>query len=296
MNPVRTLSVYLAAVFAGGAALAPWLYRGVQQLAPDSGIAHQPFHRYVNRCLLVGAVLGLFPLVRSLGIRSWASLGWVMPTQEFRRLTTGLTLGFASLALAAAVPLMAGVRALQFEAPILELLRHLLNAALSAVVVAVLEELLFRGAVFGALRRVHGFTLAALLSSALYSLVHFFDRPPAPEIIGAWTGWVTLGAMLHGFTEMDQLLPGFLSLAVAGWVLSWCREQTGSLTVGIGLHAGWIFWLKSFGFLTRDTHNPGTSAFWGTAKLYDGWPTCGILIAVALMVWARPKIPREGAS
>ena len=288
--------MYLAAVFAGGAMLAPWLYRGVQQFAPDSGIAHQPFHRYVNRCLLAGAILGLFPLIRSLGIRSWASLGWVVPIRESRRLATGLGLGFASLALAATVPLIAGIRAFHIEGATTELVRPLLNATLSAVVVAVLEELLFRGAVFGALRRVHGFALAALLSSAVYSLVHFFDRPAAPETIGAGTGWITLGAMLHGFTEVNRLLPGFLSLAVAGWMLAWCREQTGSLTVGIGLHAGWIFWLKSFGFLTEDTHSPGASGFWGTAKLYDGWPACGILIALALILWARPKIPREGAS
>ncbi len=296
MNPVRALSVYLAAVFAGAATLSPWLYRAVQHLAPDSGIAHQPFHRYVNRCLLVGALLGLYPLIRALGIRSWASLGWVIPTREARRLTAGLALGFASLALAAAVPLIAGVRAAAMDAPPAEVVRHLVNATLSAAVVATLEELLFRGAVFGSLRRVHGFATAALASSGIYSLVHFFDRPAPPDAVGAWTGWSTLGAMLHGFTEVDRLIPGFLSLAVAGWLLAWCREQTGSLTVSIGLHAGWIFWLKSFGFLTRDTHSPGTSGFWGTAKLYDGWPAFVILLAVALMLWGRPRLPKEGSS
>ena len=294
MNPFRALSVYLVAVFAGAATLAPWLYRSVQHLAPESGVAHQPFHRYVNRCLLAGALLGLYPLLRSLGIRSGASLGWVTPTREGRRLGSGLALGFASLALAAAVPLIAGVRATAADVSTGDLIRHLFNASVSAVLVAILEELLFRGAVFGSLRRLHGFTAAALLSSGLYSLVHFFDRPAPPDVVGAWTGWSTLGAMLHGFTEVDRLIPGFLSLAVAGWLLAWCREQTGSLTVSIGLHAGWIFWLKSFGFLTRDTHSPGTSGFWGTAKLYDGWPAFGILLAVALMLWGRPRLPREG--
>ena len=296
MNPVRALSVYLAAVFAGAATLAPWLYRAVQHLAPDSGIAHQPFHRYVNRCLLAGALLGLHPLLRSLGIRSGSSLGWVTPTREGRRLGSGLALGFASLALAAAVPLIAGVRATVVDVSAGELIRHLLNASVSAALVAILEELLFRGAVFGSLRRLHGFTAASLLSSGLYSLVHFFDRPAPPDVVGAWTGWSTLGAMLHGFTELDRLIPGFLSLAVAGWLLAWCREQTGSLTVSIGLHAGWIFWLKSFGFITRDTHSPGTSGFWGTAKLYDGWPAFVILFAVALMLWGRPQLPKEGTS
>lgn len=289
MKPIRALLVYLTAVFAGAATIAPWVYRAVQAWAPGSGLAHQPFHRYVNRCLLGFALVGLFPLLRSLGIRSGASLGWIFPFREPRRLATGLAAGFLSLALAAAVPVIAGVRGWNPEITPTNLLQHGLNAALSAAVVSVLEECLFRGAVYGALRRVHGLTTATLVSALIYSLVHFFDRPPAPDSMGIWTGWTTLAAMLQGFTQLDRLLPGLLSLGIAGGLLAVCRERTGSLTLGIGMHAGWIFWLKSFGFLTRDIPGPGATAFWGTSRLYDGWPTCGILVAVALMLIATPS-------
>src|SRR5947207_1053678 len=57
VRPLRALQGYLAAVFLGAAAVAPWIYLAVRRLAPGSGLAHQPFHRYVSRCLLVrGAV------------------------------------------------------------------------------------------------------------------------------------------------------------------------------------------------------------------------------------------------
>jgi hypothetical protein len=201
-------------------------------------------------------------------------------------------LGFASLALAAAVPVMAGIREWHFEDSASAVTRHLFNAALSAVVVSILEELLFRGAVYGALRRAHGATVAVVGSAVLYSVVHFFDRPAPPPSVDAWTGWTTLGAMLHGFTQWDRMIPGFLSLAVAGGILAWIRERTGSLTVGIGLHTGWIFWLKSFGALTRGLPGPSSAAYWGSAKLYDGWPACGILIGVALIVFGATRGPQ----
>ncbi len=289
MHPIRALLVYLAAVFGGAATLAPWVHRAVQHLAPDSSIAHQPFHRYVSRCLLFLALLGLFPLVRALGIRSAAALGWILPTREPRRLVIGLVLGFASLALAAAVPVIAGIREWHPQGTASVVARHIINGAVSAVVVSILEELLFRGAVFGALRRAHGAAIAVVGSAVLYSVVHFFDRPGTPPFVDAWTGWTTLGAMLHGFTQWDRVFPGFLTLAVAGGILAWIRERTGSLTVGIGLHAGWIFWLKSFGALTRGLPGPSGAAFWGSAKLYDGWPACGILIGVALIVFGATR-------
>jgi membrane protease YdiL (CAAX protease family) len=88
------------------------------------------------------------------------------------------------------------------------------------------------------------FTVAAL-TSALYSWVHFFERPPRPESVDAFTGIITLGQMLRGFTDVQSLIPGWLSLVLAGWMLALARERTGSLAFSIGLHAGWIFWLKA---------------------------------------------------
>ena len=294
MKPIRALLVYLTVVFSGAALVAPWVYRLVQILAPGSGIALQPFHRYVNRCLLILALAGLWPLLRFLNIRSRKSVGWTPIYSQGRNIGLGLGLGFLSLALAAGLPMIAGARTLQTGEPPGRWLQHTGNAALSALVVSVLEELLFRGAVFGALRRVHSFTLAALLSATVYSLVHFFERPAPPASIDAWTGLTTLGQMLHGFTAIHQLVPGFLTLALAGGLLAWARERTGSLWFGIGLHAGWIFWLKSFGFLTRESFPPAAPGFWGTSRLYDGWPAFAILALIAVFLaprWRNSRSP-----
>ncbi|MCX6896715.1 MAG: hypothetical protein NTZ16_14740 [Verrucomicrobia bacterium] len=91
------------------------------------------------------------------------------------------------------------------------------------------------------------------------------------------SGLQLLPPMLAGFVDAQKLLPGFFSLTVAGALLALAYQRTGGLYFSIGLHAGWIFWLKSYGFLTATA--PGANAwFWGTGKLIDGWLAFFILL------------------
>ena len=89
----------------------------------------------------------------------------------------GLGWGFVALSVAASITVALGARALDLDHPPERWLKHFKNAAMSATFVALLEELLFRGALFGTLRRTHSFWSAALISSSLYALLHFLERP-----------------------------------------------------------------------------------------------------------------------
>ncbi|MFM2082090.1 MAG: hypothetical protein RL380_781, partial [Verrucomicrobiota bacterium] len=51
------------------------------------------------------------------------------------------------------------------------------------------------------------------------------------------------------------------------------------LWLGIGLHAGWIFWLKCTGVLAPVVAGARVS-FWGSNQLIDGWLTLGALLLV----------------
>ena len=290
VKPFRVLLAYLAAVFLGAAALAPWVYLAAQRLAPGSGLTHQPFHRYVHRCLLALALLGLWPLVRAMGLKSWAEIGWKPRPTWLREIGSGIGLGLLSLALATVTALVFGGRVWRADHTAAEWAWHLASAAGTAIFVGCLEELLFRGAVFSALRRTTSFAFATAVSSGVYALVHFFEKPAPPASVDAFTGFVVLGQMLRGFTDLHELIPGFLTLTLAGGLLAWARERTGALWLGTGLHAGWIFWLKSYGFLTEAAPS-ATTALWGTAKLYDGWAALAVLslVAVALRIRWRDQ-------
>ena len=292
MSAARVLLVYLVAIFLGGALLAPWLWESMQFLAAHfpslRHTAEQPFHRYVNRCLLMIAVAGLWPLIRTFRVRERGELGWVGPWGP--AVAKGFVLGFGALGLVTVLGLLAGTRIWVAPTDLGRWLGRLGSAALSAAVVACLEEFLFRGVLHGVLRRTLGFAATAAITSALYSWVHFFERPPKPEHVDAWTGLWTLGQMLRGFTSISSLVPGWLSLVVAGLALALARERTRSLAFSIGLHAGWIFWLKAYGFATSDV--PGAnSAIWGSGRLFDGWLALGLLALQAFLIHAalRPQ-------
>ncbi len=83
---------------------------------------------------------------------------------------------------------------------------------------------------------------------------------------------------MSGFTDLNVVIPGFFNLTLAGVLLGLAYQRTGNLYFSIGLHAGWIFWLKSYGTLTTPVANALPWLF-GTNKLIDGWLALAVLIA-----------------
>jgi len=274
MHPLRALLIYFSAIFVGGALAAPWVY-GLGQWAGEHvralhALAAEPFQRYLTRTFLVIALAGLWPFARGIGARSWSHVGLAKPAGQWPKLAGGFLLGFASLAVVAALTILAGDRELDTSRTAGAFVKHLLNASLAAVVVATLEEIVFRGALYGALRTAFRWTTALVVSSAVYALVHFFEKPePLAQITWA-SGLVLLPKLARGFVDWHTVMPGFLNLTLAGIILGLAYQRFGNLYFSIGLHAGWIFWLKSFSFLTDPVHS-ASAWFWGTRKLIDGW-------------------------
>lgn len=284
MRPLRALVIYLIGVFMGGALLAPWLYRLAQTVAtPFPHIAGAPFHRFVDHSLLALALTGLWPLLRGLGATSGREIGLVSPRDQWKKLGGGLLLGFVMLAVGAGTALVCSDRTLAQNLTAHKIVGTLFNAVAAAVVLAGFEEILFRGGIFGGLRRTFYWSLALLISSGVYALVHFLQ--PA-ELTGpvAWnSGLILLPQMMHGFVDWHALVPGFFSLLLAGLLLGLAFQRTGNLYFSIGLHSSWIFWLKTYGAFTTAATPAGTW-FWGTGRLIDGW-LAFLVLATTLAVF-----------
>ncbi len=286
------LLCYIVGVFAVGALLAPWLFHLAQWAAGASpalqSLASQPFHRYVNRSLLVTALAGLWPLLRALHLADRRTLGLVNPLSAPRPLALGLALGFGSLLLAALLMALVSVRSFNFSLAAPVLLKLLVNATLSAVVVALLEEILFRGVVFGTLRRVWPLWAALLASAALYSAVHFLARVTHTGPVEWNSGLDLLPRMMSDLAAPEALVPAALTLLLGGVALGLAYQRTGNLWFSIGLHAGWVFWLKVFKTVTTPGSSAG-GAFWGTEKLLDGWLACLVMATVVVVVARLPQ-------
>jgi membrane protease YdiL (CAAX protease family) len=290
MRPLRALAIYIVVVFIGGALFTPWLYRLAQLLAHSfPQAANAPFHRSLDRSFQLFALAGLWPLLRALGAKSGRELGIVPPYGQWKKLFGGLLLGFSTLAAVGVIAIGFGGRALVHDLTPRQLVAGISSAVGTAVVVATLEEILFRGGIFGGLRRVLYWPFALVISSAIYAIVHFLQRA---ELTGrvAWnSGLALLPQELGGFADLHALVPGFFSLTLAGLLLGLAYQRSGNLYFSIGLHAGWIFCLKIYGQLTAQA--PQTAIwFWGTQNMYDGW-LAFFALAVTLAVF--PFLPLD---
>jgi hypothetical protein len=154
-----------------------------------------------------------------------------------------------------------------------------------------MEELLFRGAIFGGLRRAMPWPAALLLSSAVYAILHFMARPADPPQVTWLSGFQALPGVLAGMAEPRELVPGFLNLTLAGVILGLAYQRTGDLAASIGIHAGWIFWLRFYALLTDHVEGADTW-FWGTQKLTDGWLAFAALVVVLAVVLAPARKAR----
>ena len=280
MRPLRALVIYILVVFVGGALLAPWLYWLVQACAHEfPKTAAQPFNRFVDRSFLILALAGLWPLLRALGVTSWRETGLVAPQGQWKKLSGGLLVGFFSLAVVAGTAWLVGNRIPVHSINAHQLVATIFNAVVSAAVVAGMEELLFRGGIFGGLRKVFYWPLALVISSLVYALTHFLRRVDFSGEVGWQSGLVLLPRMFDGFVDFQALMPEFLNLTVTGILLGLAYQRTGNLYFSMGLHAGWIFWSKTYGVLTTAAPHADTW-FWGTSKMIDGWFALVVLVIV----------------
>jgi membrane protease YdiL (CAAX protease family) len=164
---------------------------------------------------------------------------------------------------------------------------------LTATVVAFIEETLFRGLFLGVLLRGNRTLAATLLSSGIFSIVHFLKAPDQTTTSVDWvSGFISLAHSFDQFTEPMLVLAGFTTLFLIGVILADARLQTASLWLPIGLHAGWIF---ASGVFNKIAHREVVALPWiGKSLLIGIVPLCVCLISwVLLRGWLRYAGSRE---
>jgi len=132
------------------------------------------------------------------------------------------------------------------------------KAVITGFVVSVMEEILYRGAIFTGLARYGNSTIALIFTSLLYGAVHFIDFPPLPA--GTAISWFSAFTVLAG--SFDQfgdplILDSLFSLSMLGLLFGLLRWHTGNIILCIGLHAGIVCANKIFSYATD--FRPGSS-------------------------------------
>ncbi|MEZ5432620.1 MAG: CPBP family intramembrane glutamic endopeptidase [Verrucomicrobiales bacterium] len=134
------------------------------------------FGRYFNRAILMAALLLLYPMSRWLGLESgWGWMGLRPNPYRWKDLGLGFFLAAGSLLVVALVYLQLGWYRLREPMPSVP--GVLGGAVFTGFSVAVLEECLFRGLLFGILLRSLSERTSLWFLSAFFALLHFLKPP-----------------------------------------------------------------------------------------------------------------------
>lgn len=285
MKDAARLLLYLAGVVLLGILTAPplfWLGQALIGHGVLPSLARFDFETYFHRALLIAALVLLWPLLRALRVRRWQDLG----LEKNPRAGADVAMGFAI----AAIPLLccgAVLIALHIYSLRQAFLWHKMPTVLvAASIVPILEELLFRGFILGVLLRSFSRVAALLLTSALFSILHFLKAPEATTPNDSVRWFAGFDSIAHSFAQFGDpilLAAGFLTLFAIGCILADGRLQTSSLWLPIGLHAGWIF---ANGTFSKAAHRETLVLPWLGKDLLIGI----VPLILALASWALMRL------
>lgn len=221
-----------------------------------------------RRCVSVSAIVALFVIVpknrrrlQVLGLGPWRR-GW-------RIALFGIALSLVTACLLQAIYLSAGVSIICIDPDRARIFRTVLGFLPAAGLVALLEELIFRG-----------YVLQQLLA---------YSQP-----IAVW-GSSTAFALVHYRPNLTWLQNGFevVGLTIVGWLLARSTLRTRQLYLAIGLHTGFAYWARTSKLFIETSPQPLTWLV-GSTRLFNGAAAWVAIIAVCW--WICRPVPEAGRS
>lgn len=291
MKIYQKLLFYVLIGLVAAAVLSPWVFAAWNAFATSP---RQPaFEQIFGGVFIAAGVLLLVATPSLLRTRILRDAGIVSTGR--RNVVYGFFLAVASMALLGCVMFFAGALDPGLSDPLFSILRASGKALMTALMVGFLEELFFRGILFRGLLEDSRPAIAFAGANLFYAVSHFFKPPESFLLTGIdpLAGFRFLALCLTPFLDPAAILPGIIGLFIIGCVLSYALLRTGSLYLSIGLHAGWVFAIKTlplYGYFTRDDLG---WVFGAKPKLVSGAATwVGILLVgavVHVMTRRRPS-------
>ena len=250
MKSYQRLFLFALAVLAMTALLSPWAamtWEQITGMVPGWERYRYSFGKIFNRFFMISGIVLFFFFRRFLKLGPMDRLGLTPRALAWPDLGRGFGLAVASMASLALMMSWLDVFEPFFRLSLADSLERCVSAILAAATVGFMEEILFRGVIFKGLFEELGRARAYLFAALFYSAVHFVKPGDAAALgqLDAWIGIRYLAGSFHPFTDLTTLFPGLLGLYLIGAVLCYAFERTGTLYLSIGLHAGWIFSLKT---------------------------------------------------
>lgn len=281
MRSIRNLVVYflIASLLAGLCAYPAYFLAGPE-------LMH--FEKWTTRLGLLFLILGMFPACKFFKLTP-QSLGFNQSLGSYgKQFVIGYGYGLMILMVPLAISLALGIRTFDLT-DTSKLASVAMTAVIGGVVVALIEESLFRGLFIRICTKELGWCWAIGLSSLIYALVHFMQpaHPPAAEDIEIWSGLQVMAQAYLGVFNAD--VSDLLALFAVGVLLSLMRMRSGSLAISMGMHASWVFLIKLIKTSTNTQHDHPWRFLVGQYDGVIGWLVFAWLGLLCIIILAKPK-------
>ena len=243
MTALLRFITYIAIALIIGAALTYPVYEFL------SNWIELDFKRVANRCMLIAVVLSFVVLYKKSNFKAAQDLGFSTGKRQFYTdLVKGIGFGMLIMCTVVIGLVITNNRtiATSLEFSALNIIGVLASGLISGLIIALLEETLFRGAMLSAIRRESTAFIAITATSFFYALVHFIK----PEIelnsnsLGWTSGFIYLKNALANLASIPQIVDSLIALFLAGVLLCIVRLRTNRIAFCIGIHAGWVLVIK----------------------------------------------------
>jgi membrane protease YdiL (CAAX protease family) len=269
---MRAFVLFFGLMLAALASIAIFSYPVWLLLYPHFDIK---FHRMGERIGMLALVIGFILVARRVGLADKQSVGYALPRPQFiRQMLKGMGLGVVGMA--AIVAIMTWLGLLDWtEASTAtggQVAKIAFNRLLSGLAVGFIEETMLRGVMFAAIQRESGTKAAIILTSLVYSAVHFLaSYHIAPDQVTSTSGLDLLAGTLHWFSRPLDMADAFICLFAVGFVLATIRARTGNIAAGVGLHAGWVWVMLIAHELTKPVRDQPLSFLLSQFDGFVGW-------------------------
>ncbi len=290
----------LAGALLVGAVLAPYIWGGLvaagRRWALLSSLRDLEFEKVARRTVLIVLLMLVLPAVRLSGLNSWKRLGLGRVTGMHAMTLGGVVAGVLSMGSLLAAGLLSGCYRWDGPETAAILVGRITAFAAGAAVVAVLEEVVFRGVLFGLLRRHMRVLPAALCASLVFAAVHFASpEPPVGVVHADWNAGLRMLPYMFtagDFSQYHGIM--FVTLFSVGLALCFFYEYFGSLYFAIGLHAAWV-WEMKMGMTFLERTNCAHSYLFGPSEIVAKSPA-GAVLATSVAVAAACLLMVRGRS
>ena len=274
------LPAFFLVLFLGAMVLGPALYYGVNLFMP------LPFHRAMDRALLISAVaaLGLAWSRLPLGkLWRWNGDAWKQ-----------LLLGYVIAAVTAQAIIGFDLAFCGFTRTLLsttEFADRLLLALIAALLVPLLEETIFRGFLQSELIERIGWCAGWIVTAIVFMLAHFLkistdlDR----QEVHIWSGITAVGSAFLPVIHGDFLCGRGLNLFLLGLILGGTFLRAGTLWLNAGLHSGLILAVLLFSGFTRPVQPPRIE--WLGGDILSNPITSVVFVLLGLWLWRFYRHP-----